>query len=286
MFDALKQYIDVVDSHLIAKIVNTTNDPNNKEYLRRLEELTAIRAISFISRISTPTFELLLGANLALIGFTNGIYDLDAKEFRERPTPADYITMSCNATTTMNLLFALSIQSSHIKNAGFGVFVRPLARATFPHIIKQGTIVALYLGVVYSPADLRMDSSMIDGKHSGLSKYIFKSIWKRELAWNRITYDRGWLDLRKQGDCLSWSVGQLINNALNSATDANVVYNEFTLDLSFPAEYRAFIPNVPYAPEEADIHGIALVTTQDLVFEKMDQQVELLASYQSVHHGG
>ncbi|KAJ3228960.1 hypothetical protein HDU77_001713, partial [Chytriomyces hyalinus] len=64
------------------------------------------------------------------------------------------------------------------------------------------------------------------------------------------------------------------------------VYNEFTLDLSFPAEYRAFIPNVPYAPEEADIHGIALVTTQDLVFEKMDQQVELLASYQSVHHGG
>ncbi|KAI8828411.1 hypothetical protein BJ741DRAFT_626248 [Chytriomyces cf. hyalinus JEL632] len=173
-----------------------------------------------------------------------------------------------------------------IKNAGFGVFVRPLATSTFPHIIKQGTVMALYPGVVFFPSISnhyvlqRMDSSMIDGKHSGLSKYMFKSIWKR------ITYDRNWLHLRKQGDCMSWSVGQLINNALNSATDANVVYNEFTLGLSFPAEHRAFIPNVPYAPEEADIHGIALVTTQDLVFEKMDQQVELLASYQSVHHGG
>ncbi|KAJ3227720.1 SET domain-containing protein 9 [Chytriomyces hyalinus] len=199
----------------------------------------------------------------------------------------------------MNLPFTLSVEPSRIKNAGFGVFVRPLDTSTFPHAIKQGTVMALYPGVVYSPADpvffpsisnhyvlQRMDSSMIDGKHSGLSKYMFKSIWKRELTWNWITYDRNWLDLRKQGDCMSWSVGQLINNALNSVTDANVVYNEFTLDLSFPAEYRAFVPNVPYAPEEADIHGIALVTTQDLVFERMDQKVELLASYQSVHHGG
>ncbi|TPX58207.1 hypothetical protein CcCBS67573_g09183 [Chytriomyces confervae] len=44
-FDALKQYIDVVDGCLIAKIVNTTNDPNDKEYLRDLERLTGIRAI-------------------------------------------------------------------------------------------------------------------------------------------------------------------------------------------------------------------------------------------------
>ncbi|TPX43865.1 hypothetical protein CcCBS67573_g10437 [Chytriomyces confervae] len=45
LFDALEQYIDVVDGRLIAKIVNRTNDPNDKEYLRDLEYLTVIRAI-------------------------------------------------------------------------------------------------------------------------------------------------------------------------------------------------------------------------------------------------
>ncbi|KAJ3233487.1 hypothetical protein HDU77_000668 [Chytriomyces hyalinus] len=40
----LKWYIDVVDGRLFAKIVNTTNDPNDEAYLHDLEELTAIRA--------------------------------------------------------------------------------------------------------------------------------------------------------------------------------------------------------------------------------------------------
>ncbi|KAJ3263772.1 hypothetical protein HDU77_010050 [Chytriomyces hyalinus] len=44
LFDALKRYIDVVDGRLIAKIVNTTNDPNDEENLRRLDRLTSIRA--------------------------------------------------------------------------------------------------------------------------------------------------------------------------------------------------------------------------------------------------
>ncbi|KAJ3230660.1 hypothetical protein HDU77_001252 [Chytriomyces hyalinus] len=45
LFDALKQYIDVVDGRLFAKIVNTTNNPNDKDYLRDLERLNAYRAI-------------------------------------------------------------------------------------------------------------------------------------------------------------------------------------------------------------------------------------------------
>ncbi|KAJ3228610.1 hypothetical protein HDU78_009667 [Chytriomyces hyalinus] len=45
LFDALKQYIDVVDGRFFAKIVNRTNDPNDKDYLRDLDDLTAIRAI-------------------------------------------------------------------------------------------------------------------------------------------------------------------------------------------------------------------------------------------------
>ncbi|KAJ3223183.1 hypothetical protein HDU78_011405 [Chytriomyces hyalinus] len=44
LFDALKQYIDVVDGRLFAKIVNRTNDPNDEDYLRDLEQLTGNRA--------------------------------------------------------------------------------------------------------------------------------------------------------------------------------------------------------------------------------------------------
>ncbi|KAJ3235303.1 hypothetical protein HDU81_000654 [Chytriomyces hyalinus] len=36
-----------------------------------------------------------LDANPALIGFTNGVYDLEAEEFRDS-NPTDYMTMSCN----------------------------------------------------------------------------------------------------------------------------------------------------------------------------------------------
>ncbi|KAI8831647.1 hypothetical protein BJ741DRAFT_616519 [Chytriomyces cf. hyalinus JEL632] len=44
-FDALKRYIDVVDGRLIAKIVNRTNDHNDEDYPRSLEDLTVNRAI-------------------------------------------------------------------------------------------------------------------------------------------------------------------------------------------------------------------------------------------------
>ncbi|KAI8820056.1 hypothetical protein BJ741DRAFT_542346, partial [Chytriomyces cf. hyalinus JEL632] len=44
-FDALMQYIDAVDSRLIAKIVNRTNDPNDEDYHRNLDDLIGICAV-------------------------------------------------------------------------------------------------------------------------------------------------------------------------------------------------------------------------------------------------
>ncbi|KAJ3289258.1 SET domain-containing protein 9 [Rhizoclosmatium sp. JEL0117] len=207
------------------------------------------------------------------------------------------ITAICEANSdqtasTMKLPFRLYVKQSNIKNAGFGVFLGPSSGTL---IVKQGTVVCLYPGVVYSTIDpiffpsisnhfvlQRMDGSLIDGKHSGLSKYMFKSIRKRELAWNRVEYDNQWLDQRKEGESNNWNIGQLINNSFNNMDDANVVYNEFTLTQSFPMQWRRFIPNVPFAPEEENIYGIALVTTKDISFSSLDDRVELLASYQSL----
>ncbi|KAI9330979.1 hypothetical protein BDR26DRAFT_870867 [Obelidium mucronatum] len=187
----------------------------------------------------------------------------------------------------MNLPFRLFVEPSTIPNAGFGVFLGP-SSVTGNTKIKQG---ALYPGLVYSSVDpiffpsinnhyvlQRIDGSLIDGKHTEHCR-------KREKAWNGIEYDNRWIQLRRKGECFNWSIGQLINNSSNSLENANgnkrPKNSLFTLSPSFPIEWRQYIPNVPYSPEEAEIHGIALVTTKDLVFHSIHDRVELLASYQS-----
>ncbi|ORY51687.1 phage/plasmid primase [Rhizoclosmatium globosum] len=45
-------------------------------------------------KAAIPDFEALLDANPALLGFTNGVFDLEAKAFRAA-VPTDYISMTC-----------------------------------------------------------------------------------------------------------------------------------------------------------------------------------------------
>ncbi|KAJ3280146.1 hypothetical protein HDU79_011971, partial [Rhizoclosmatium sp. JEL0117] len=45
-------------------------------------------------KTAIPDFESLLDANPALLGFTNGVYDLERREFRAAQ-PTDYMSMSC-----------------------------------------------------------------------------------------------------------------------------------------------------------------------------------------------
>ncbi|KAJ3391511.1 SET domain-containing protein 9 [Entophlyctis sp. JEL0112] len=187
--------------------------------------------------------------------------------------------------------FRLHVLPSRIPHAGLGLFLTPLNSV---RSIPRGSVVALYPGIVYSPSDpvflpsisnhyilQTIDGSLIDGKHNGLSRSMYRSLWRRERVWKGIEYDISWLDQRRIGSVQNWNVGQLINNS-GAPENANVIYNEYTLDETFPFELRKFIPNIPYSPEETSVNGIALVTTADLEFENETDQVELLAAYQSL----
>ncbi|KAJ3370065.1 hypothetical protein HDU84_001485, partial [Entophlyctis sp. JEL0112] len=55
-FDDLRRYIDIVDGHLVAKVVNLTYDPNNQDYINSVGAIEALRLMklqrdpSFCSR--------------------------------------------------------------------------------------------------------------------------------------------------------------------------------------------------------------------------------------------
>ncbi|ORY42467.1 hypothetical protein BCR33DRAFT_766943 [Rhizoclosmatium globosum] len=61
---------------------------NPREWLNIMHEA----GIAF--KRNVPDFEALLDANPAIVGFTNGVYDLQAKEFRAAVS-TDYISMTC-----------------------------------------------------------------------------------------------------------------------------------------------------------------------------------------------
>ncbi|KAJ3416091.1 SET domain-containing protein 9 [Chytridiales sp. JEL 0842] len=214
--------------------------------------------------------------------------------------PQPYINMSApgGSKWERNTPFPeeLSVRPSSLPNAGLGVFIRRRLQNTkgnaYQEIaVKQGTVVALYPGVVYEPPQdpiflpslfnqyviQRNDGLFIDGKSSGLSKSMYNGVWKREKGWHGVQYDRTWLTLRKEAeDVTNWNIGQLVNNG--GQDNANVVYNEFVLRETFEDEWRKFIPNIPYCPSVTRIHGIALVASKDIELDNGESQ-ELLSTY-------
>ncbi|ORY51688.1 hypothetical protein BCR33DRAFT_834473 [Rhizoclosmatium globosum] len=58
------------------------------------ERLNIMHEAGIAFKLNVPDFEALLDANPAIVGFTNGVYDLQAKEFRAAVS-TDYISMTC-----------------------------------------------------------------------------------------------------------------------------------------------------------------------------------------------
>ncbi|KAI9229979.1 MAG: hypothetical protein DHS80DRAFT_29357 [Piptocephalis tieghemiana] len=150
--------------------------------------------------------------------------------------------------------FDLLVQTSHIPQAGRGVFLKGHA--------KKGSIVAIYPGLILDPWEpklipslanryaLRMtDGTVIDGKATGISGWSYRSIVRRDRIGPYSIADMTWMDLARhappylQAPRNPLAVGQLINNAI-SPKEANVTYHEHTLPPSTPISHRQFLPNI------------------------------------------
>ena len=142
--------------------------------------------------------------------------------------------------------FQLSRKVSTMTDAGTGVFISK-------GIAKKGQIVAIYPGTVYFPSDFIFfqsianqyifscsDKIRIDGKHYGLSKFIYNSCSYRDKVGCYDTSDRSW-----QGVNLvcPLNIGQFVNNKTKNHK-ANVMYQELDISKDFSVKLRKFIPNV------------------------------------------
>ncbi|KAK3810425.1 MAG: hypothetical protein JOS17DRAFT_507361 [Linnemannia elongata] len=125
------------------------------------------------------------------------------KQAAAATTASSSNTQSVPATRTQltqsNLGFYLSIRTSQIPNSGLGVFLhrhRPTSTSTSTKTstaIPPGTIVALYPGTLYRPGEAIFFNSLqnryilkcedgifVDGKPTGLSGSIFRSVNGRD----------------------------------------------------------------------------------------------------------
>ncbi|XP_052274775.1 SET domain-containing protein 9-like isoform X1 [Dreissena polymorpha] len=141
--------------------------------------------------------------------------------------------------------FSIGRQASTLKDGGRGVFVTQ-------GLVPEQTLVAIYPGLVYQPWEPVFwvslanpflfrcaDGVHIDGKDTGLSKFMYKSCSGRDSVCGQLMCDTSWLTELPVNPL---AVGQYVNNQ-SPECPANVAYQEFDVPLSFPAHLRKYLPN-------------------------------------------
>ncbi|KAG2225756.1 hypothetical protein INT45_011424 [Circinella minor] len=159
---------------------------------------------------------------------------------------------------------------SSIQGAGTGVFLSGQCQA--------GQIVCLYPGTVYLPFEPLFfasiansyvlkcyDGLFVDGKSTGLSARMYRSIYHRENWPGAIqTSDVTWLTENPRNPL---AIGQFVNNGTRTHYRSNVRYHEIDLPTSFPTELRQYIPNIYWSGLDTLTHYtrvVALVATKDI----------------------
>ncbi|CAG8636303.1 3754_t:CDS:2, partial [Paraglomus occultum] len=172
--------------------------------------------------------------------------------------------------------FSLKRQESSIPETGIGVYLYGKA--------KEGDIVSMYPGTIYFSGDpmflVSLKNSYIlkcnngfffDGKPYGLSKHIFKSLYKR-INYPGVlpTCDISWLERNDEDLKNPLAIGQFVNNG-TPIYKANVRYQELEID-SLPISLWKYIPNIHYASNESITKAkkvVVLVATRDIKDEEL-----------------
>ncbi|KAI8993137.1 hypothetical protein BDB01DRAFT_775263 [Pilobolus umbonatus] len=168
--------------------------------------------------------------------------------------------------------YTLEKRQSTIPNAGNGIYLHGNHQ-------KKGDIICFYPGTIYLPSEpilfvsinnqyiLRcVDGICIDGKSTGLSGRVYKSLYYRENWPGAIQIsDLTWM----YGGVLKnpLAVGQYVNNG-TSAYPANVCYQEVDIPAEFPHMLRGYIPNMYWDahtnPLRSPMRMVALFALSDV----------------------
>ncbi|KAI8327789.1 hypothetical protein BC941DRAFT_446308 [Chlamydoabsidia padenii] len=180
-----------------------------------------------------------------------------------------------------SLGFTVQKRLSSILSAGTGVFLKGKC--------KPGQVVCLYPGTVYMPHEPLLfvslanqyilkcyDGIYIDGKTTGLSGYIYRSVFHRE-NWPGATQssDLTWMTDKPRNPL---AIGQFVNNGTYEYP-ANVYYQEIDIPKDFPRCLRQWIPNSYYGqtdPFTTTTRIVALVAIREIENE------ELFSTYMDV----
>ncbi|KAL9544163.1 hypothetical protein PS6_008895 [Mucor atramentarius] len=159
---------------------------------------------------------------------------------------------------------------------------------------KKGSIVCFYPGTLYMPSEPILfvsianqyilkcvDGIFVDGKPEGLSKRVYKSLYRRE-NWPGAIQISDWTWMSKEDSKLSnpLALGQYVNNG-TSTHEANVCYQEIDLPATFPHKLRRLIPNMYWDayqnPLSNQMRIVALVALRDI-----QDGEELFSTYMDV----
>lgn len=110
-----------------------------------------------------------------------------------------------------------------------------------------------------------LDGIFVDGKNTGLSGSVYKSLYNKENWPGAIqTSDATWMKDNDHNNPLA--IGQIVNNGSKHHLP-NVQYHEVDLPPSFPMELRQYIPNIYYSghdPMTQNTRVVALISTREI----------------------
>lgn len=170
--------------------------------------------------------------------------------------------------------FTVKRKASGIPSAGLGAYLHGSTQ-------KKGSIVCFYPGTLYMPSEPILfvsisnqyilkcvDGIYVDGKPRGLSKRVYKSLFRRE-NWPGAIQISDWTWMNEDDTKLSnpLAIGQYANNS-TSTHKANVCYQEIDLPTTFPHKLRRLVPNMYWDayhnPLSGDMRVVALVALRDI----------------------